>query len=314
MPKADGSPGVPSPPFREDAAGTVIFVNPRAGGGKAARGVARMRAEFASRKFPVQLAECGSPGEFRESIRKACASGSQRLVAMGGDGTLQLLVREVAGLDLAIGVIPAGGGNDVARALGIRNRAEAIQAVVGGKTLAVDAVGLRFQNGETAIYLGGGGVGLDAEAAHRAGRRFRRWPGRLRYLAAAIDALRGYRGTDVELEVRGLEPIRKRVLLAAALNTPSYGGGVKLAPSARVDDGELDFVLVEMLSRLEVARLLPGLILTGELRTSRLRRFRASGAKLCSTGSPWFHGDGELLGKVPVEIEVLPRAVRMLVP
>ena len=234
---------------------------------------------------------------------------------MGGDGTLQFLIRETIGFDVSVGVIPAGGGNDVARALGIKNWKQAVDVVIAGKTSAIDAVSLRFANGEEAKYLGGGGVGLDAEAARRASGRFKRWPGRLRYLAAAIDALRGYSGVDVDLEIAGIpEPIRARVLLAAALNTPSYGGGVTLAPEAQVDDGELDFVVVEMLSRLEIACLIPGLFFTGELRTPRVKRFRAARARLYADRSLSFHGDGEPLGKVPVEIQVLPRAIRMLAP
>jgi diacylglycerol kinase (ATP) len=234
---------------------------------------------------------------------------------MGGDGTLQLLVRETSGFDVSLGVIPVGGGNDVARVLGIKNWKDAVDVIVEGKTRAIDVVSVRFANGEEAKYLGGGGVGLDAEAARRASGKFRRWPGRLRYLAAAIDALRGYRAVDVDLEISGVaQPIRGRALLAAVLNTPSYGGGVRLAPKAQIDDGELDFVVVEMLSGLEIARLIPALFFTGELRTPRVKRFRAARARLYAHGNPWFHGDGDLLGKVPVEIEVLPRAIRMLAP
>ena len=89
---------------------------------------------------------------------------------------------------------------------------------------------------------------------------------------------------------------------------------MRLAPKAQIDDGQLDLVVIEMLSRLEIARLIPGLFLTGELRTSRVKRFRAARVRLSAQGSPWFQGDGELLGQVPVEIRVLPRAIRMLAP
>lgn len=299
----------------EDAVSTAVFVNSCAGGGRAAGRIAAVRAGFAKRNFRVKLAECESPEEIRKSIQAAVASGCQRLVAMGGDGTLQLLVRETIGFDVSVGVIPVGGGNDVARALGIKNWDDAIDVVIARRTRAIDVVSVRFTNGEEAKYLGGGGVGLDAEAARRASGKFKRWPGRLRYLAAAIDALRDCSGVDLDLEISGLaQPIRGPVLLAAVLNTPSYGGGVRLAPNAQIDDGELDLVVVPMLSRSEIARLIPGLLFRGELRTPGVRRFRAPRARLCAHRNPWFHGDGELLGQVPIEIAVLPRAIRMLVP
>jgi len=299
----------------ENLVRTAVFVNSCAGGGSAAGRIAQVRARFAQRNLAIKFVDCGSPGEFRQSIQSAIATGCKRLVAMGGDGTLQSLVCQTIGLDVDVGVIPVGGGNDVARALGTRSWQQAVDVVSAGKTRAIDVVSVRFANGEEAKYLGGGGVGLDAEAALRANGRFKGWPGRLRYLASAIDALRGYAGVDVALEISGTtQPIRGRFLLVAVLNTPSYGGGVRLAPTAQVDDGELDFVVLEMLSKLEIARLLPGLVLTGELRTSRAKHFRSTAATLRSSGSPWFHGDGELLGKVPVAIDVLPRAVRMLAP
>src|SRR5262245_5485904 len=147
----------------EDAANAIVFLNSRAGGGSAADRTGEVRARFAKRNFVVQLAESASPEEFRESVRGAVTGGSKRLVAMGGDGTLQLMVREAIGFDLSVGVIPVGGGNDVARALGIRDWQEAIDAVIAGKTRAMDVVRVRFANGEQAEYIGRGGIGLNAE-------------------------------------------------------------------------------------------------------------------------------------------------------
>jgi diacylglycerol kinase (ATP) len=103
-------------------------------------------------------------------------------------------------------------------------------------------------------------------------------------------------------------------LLAAVLNTPTFGGGLRIAPTAKMDDGILEFALIEMLSKSEVLALLPRLLLTGELKTSRVVRARAARIQLASRSEAWFQGDGELLGLAPVEIEVLPNALRMLVP
>lgn len=299
----------------EKPVSTVVFANPCAGGGRVARRIAQVRAQFALRNHPAEVARCGSVEEFQKAVAASLAAGAKRLVSMGGDGTLQLLVREVFGRDVTVGVIPVGGGNDFARALGINTPEQAIDVVVAGQTRAVDLVSVSFPDGREAKYLGGGGVGLDAEAASRAGGRFRKWPGRLRYLAAAIDALRGYAGVELSLEILGMDQaVRGRFLLAAVLNTPSYGGGVRLAPGARIGDGELDIVVVPELSGREIARLVPGLVWKGELRCAGVRRFRAAKVKLLAQAGPWFHGDGERLGPLPVEIAVLPRALRVLAP
>jgi diacylglycerol kinase (ATP) len=302
--------------MRNDSAGATVFVNPCAGGGKAAGKIAGVRAGFAGLNFAARIVESRSAEELRAGVRAAIAEGSKTVIAMGGDGTLQLLVREAVGREVNVGVIPAGGGNDFAAALGIRSWKQAVNVIALGKIRAVDVARARFVNGEEAEYLGGGGIGLDAEAARYASGKFLKWPGRLRYLASAIAALRAYSGVNAEFEYPGSDApaLRKRVLLAAALNTPTCGGGLRLAPEARMDDGELDFVMIEMLPRLEVAALIPRLLFTGELKTAKVTRFRTTKARLSAREIRWFHGDGELLGNTPVEIEVLPKAIRMLVP
>jgi len=292
-------------------------VNPAAGRGSAGRKVPELRAAFAQRKYPVKIVESASAGELQCGVQSAVREGCATLIAMGGDGTLQLLVREVIGRDVQVGVIPAGGGNDFAAALGItKNVEQAAEIVVCGRTRSVDLVRVRNSNGLDAIYLGGGGMGIDAEALRYANGTFVKWPGRLRYLASAIAALRGFRGVQVRVEFPegDLPTIAKLVLLAAVLNTPTFGGGLRLAPEALLDDGQLEVVMVEMLRKREVLALIPRLLLTGELKTKRVVRMRAAKIKLTAEKETHFQGDGELLGKTPVEIEILHRTLRMLAP
>jgi diacylglycerol kinase (ATP) len=294
----------------------MVFVNACAGAGRAAEKTAEVRAAFAKRGLSVKFLEPGSKEAFRAEVRRAIAAGQKTLVAMGGDGTVQLLVREAMNGPVNLGVIPLGGGNDFAAALGIRGWEQAVEVIASGKWREVDAVRVRFQNGEEATYLGGGGIGLDAEAARYAGGRFQKWRGRWRYLASAVSALNGYPGVSLEAEFPDslLPRIRIQALLAAVMNTPSYGGGIRLAPHAQLDDGILEFVMLGMLSWPEVLRLLFWLMLTGELRTARLERRQARAIRILAPPGTLFHGDGEILGAVPLEIEVLSKAVRILAP
>ena len=300
--------------------GTVpatVFVNPAAGRGTAGRKLAGVREAFARRKYSVKIAESASLEEFRCGVQGAVREGCGTLIAMGGDGTLQLLVGQVVGRDVQVGVIPTGGGNDFATALGIAKNVErAVEVIVRGKTRLVDLVRVRDANGLNAFYLGGGGIGIDAEALQYANGRFAKWPGRLRYLASAIAALGGFRGVQVEAEFPGsdLERVKKLVLLAGVLNTPTLGGGLRLAPEAALDDGLLEVVMIGMLRKSEVAALIPRLLVTGELRTSRVVRMRAAKIRLTAKKETDFQGDGELLGKTPVEIENLHRTLRVLAP
>jgi len=295
----------------------AVFVNPAAGRGGAGRKVAEMRNAFARLKYVAIIVQTDSADEFREQVRRALREGCATLIAMGGDGTLQLLVNEVLGQDVQVGVIPAGCGNDFAAALGItKNVEKAVEIIVGGKTRMVDLVRVRNSSGLNVVYLGGGGMGIDAEALRYANGRFAKWPGRLRYLASAITALRKFRGVQVQAAFpeSDLPQVAKLVLLAAVLNAPTLGGGLRLAPDARLDDGMLEVVMIEMLRKTEVLALIPRLLITGELRSGRTVRMRSAKIKFTAEKETSFQGDGELLGKTPVEIEVVHKALRVLAP
>jgi diacylglycerol kinase (ATP) len=150
---------------------------------------------------------------------------------------------------------------------------------------------------------------------HAAGR-YRRVPGRLRYIASALRALRGFTALGVRAEFPGSElpTMEAKVLLAGVLNTPSYGAGLRLAPGALVDDGWLETVFVRDLKAFEVLGLLPRLWWSGAMPSSYMTRVRARRVRLVTDRPCFFHGDGEILGPAPVEIEVVPGAVRVLAP
>lgn len=299
----------------------TVFVNPSAGCGGAGGKVLEVREAFARQNYFVNIVETTSAENLRSSVRATIGRGCVTLIAMGGDGTVQLVVNEAVAHQVRVGVIPAGGGNDFAAALGIpKNVGEAVRVIVRGECRSVDVARVRTWAGEGAVYLGmylgGGGMGLDSEAVRFASGKFSRWPGRLRYLASAIAALRGFKGVEIEVSFpeSDLPKIESTVLLAAVLNTPTFGGGLRLAPEARVDDGILDVVMIEMLSVLEVLALIPRLLINGELKTQRVKRVRAAKVNLTTRRETWFQGDGESLGVSPVEIEVLPGALRVLAP
>ena len=295
----------------------LVFVNRAAGYGRARTYLPRMRSLFASLHFPAQFVETGSADELESAARCALSRGQRMLLAMGGDGTFQALANGVYGSEAIIGILPTGGGNDLAAALGLRgNVFRVTREVLKGKPRPVDLVSVRTADGRSRLYAGGGGVGLDAEAALLANGRYRRLPGRFRYIASALRAFWDHRPLTVQLEFPGAEScsVKANCLLAGVLSTPSYGAGLRLAPDALIDDGLLDLVLIEDLRALAVLKLLPRLMGSGELRTSKVRRWKAKKVRICTDKPSLFHGDGEILGPTPVEIEVLPGAVQVLAP
>jgi diacylglycerol kinase (ATP) len=174
----------------------------------------------------------------------------------------------------------------------------------------------RTGDGATRVFVGGGGVGLDVEAARHASGAYRRWPGRLRYLASALRAWREFEplGVRAEFPDDDIAAIEGRVMTAAVLNTPAYGAGLRVAPGARVDDGLLDVSILKSLSTVEVARALPRLFACGELPGSYFKRRQTRTVILQTDRASMFHGDGEILGPAPVRIEVVRKAIRVIAP
>ena len=295
----------------------TVFVNPRAGGGRAQRFLPQFRRIFESFQVHAQFVITGSAEELEAAARKAMSQRCRALFAMGGDGTFQGLVNAAFGADVLLGILPLGGGNDFAAALGLPDDPlRAAEESLRGKPRLVDLVRVCTAERRTRLYAGGGGIGLDAEAARYASGTYRRLPGRSRYIASALRALAGFAPLEVcvEFPVSDLIPFEGKALVASVLNSPSYGAGLRLAPGATVDDGWLNVVVIEDIGPMEVLRLLPMLMASGELRTSRIKRWQARRVRLTTRTPTLFHGDGEILGLTPVEIEVVPRAVNILAP
>jgi diacylglycerol kinase (ATP) len=298
----------------------LVFVNPSAGGGRARDALPLLQAYAIRARWNVQFRVTSSAEDLSEQARAAATAGFGRMFILGGDGSFQVLVNALTDFpEIVLGVLPAGCGNDLAASLGLpKDPMRAAELLREAGVCAIDAIRVKPSNGKTRLFTGGGGVGLDAETSHVAATRFRNLPGRLRYLLSAAVAFAKYRATHVRIEMvasdgESLE-LATEVLLLAILNTPSYGAGLKFAPEARIDDGVLDLVLVEDLPFVELLQALPRLILRGEVRSERVKRFLVRRLKVQSGAPCRFHGDGEILGHTPLEIEIVPRAIRVLRP
>ena len=297
----------------------LILANPTAGGGLAQDALPQLQKFAAQRRWNAEIRSAGSSAEFAQIARDEARQGRERIFALGGDGTFQTLLNAVAGNpDVSIGILPAGGGNDLASALGLpRNPMQAAEVILQrGEVRCLDAARVRTADGVDRLYMGGGGVGLDAEAARFASGVYRKMRGRSRYLLSAIRALFKFHPVKARIYFQdsAQATVESKILVAGVLNTPSYGAGLRLAPEANLEDGELDLVVLEDLSLFEILKVLPPLAVSGELHTHRIRRYLIQKARIETDRPCIFHGDGEIIGETPVEITVVPRAMKVWCP
>ena len=292
---------------------TLVIVNPASGGGRALRAEPDVASLLASRGYRAKFVHSKSSEDIREQAARAAADGFRTVVALGGDGAFHHLVEGIRGTDVVAGFFPAGNGNDIARSLGIPlDPVGAANEFLRGHTRAVDLVRVRFSDGSVAHYMGAGGMGLDAEAAHLANTRFRAWPGVTRYLAGAFTVFFREPPLDVTVEMDDAS-WSGRALFVAVANATSYGSGVRIAPQAEMDDGLLDVVIVGDVGLLRLLEAIPIVLTNGDLRGfPEVTRYRCRRVALRAERAAQVHGDGEELGVAPAEFEILPGAVRVM--
>lgn len=295
---------------------TLILVNPAAGGGRSRGLQPRVAAYLARVGFLSEFHQPRDAADLEQAAAEAARSGYDCIATLGGDGTFQRLAQGTLGSNVALGYIPAGGGNDVALALGIPpDPIDAAHLLAHGKPRPVDVLRARCADSAARIYLGGGGLGLDAQAARWASGPLRGLPGAARYVGAALLAFSSFMPPQMEVELDGGGiAARGPALLIAAVNTPMYGAGIRIAPEARPDDSWLDVIVVAPLGWARLLDLFPIVLQSGDIRGPELQRFRARRVRLSSKPAVEFHGDGEVMGKSPVEIECLAGAIRVIAP
>lgn len=308
----------------------ALVTNPTAGNGRGTRAGADVRRVLAQARHTVADLTSESAAEALDRARAAVADGVDALVVVGGDGMVHLGVNACAGTPVPLGIIAAGTGNDVARNVGLPTHdAQAAAAGVveqlrrGGR--AVDAVRVTPDAGDVTgpsasgsgghqTWFGGVlGAGFDAVVNERANGWA--WPrGRMRYHLAIARELPMFRPIRYALTLDGVREDVSAMLVAVA-NSASYGGGMRIAPGASMDDGLLDVLVLAPLGTLEFLRVFPSVFSGTHVShpAVSIRRARTVHVQALDTRVVGY-ADGERVAPLPLGCEVVPGAVRLLAP
>jgi len=286
------------------------ILNPRAGvaAERARKAVARGRPSWTD--FGLQVT--GGPGDAVRLAREAVAGGAEIVVAVGGDGTVNEVAQGLLGSRAALGIVPVGSGNGLARALRIPLRPErALDSLETGVRRRMD-VGLI--NGR--LFLNVAGAGFDAVvgvAFHESGRRGGR-RGLFGYVRLGLREIASYRAPRVTLEEDGRRHELTPFVLTFA-NGPQYGAGAVVNPGARLDDGRLEVVAFDHVPLRSILAAGWRLFLGGIERTGPYRRFPVSRALVTAASPIAVHCDGDPEDSTcRIEIELLPGALELVVP
>ena len=307
-------PGLDEPEPQYDGlvpAPVCLIVNPSAGGGKAGRVAPEVERALREHGLEVRRVDTRDLSHARELAEEGARAG-ETAVVLSGDGIIGVVADVLRHFPGAVlGVLPGGRGNDLARVLGIPQDPIAACAVIArGVPRAMDLGEVGGQ-----AFVGIASAGFDSEA-NRIANEAPAWLGNLVYAYGALRALASWRPARFEIE---LDPPGERLSFTAytvgACNSKTYGGGMRAAPDAMLDDGLLEVVVLESIGKLAfLTKILPKVFKGTHVELPSVHVFRAAEVEISADRPFTMYADGDPIGELPLRVRAVRGAVSVLVP
>lgn len=299
---------------------TFFVINPKSGRGKPAQCWPRLREIFSAAKWNFSVAFTESRGHAVTLARDAVQNGFERIVAVGGDGSVNEVVNGLLSApnsQARLGILPCGTGNDLARMLGLpRDTFAAAQHLAHSKkTRMIDAAEVICAvNGQQQrrYFVNDANLGFAAEVVERLERTGKFSRGTAPYFAALLRTALRHRNHEITLQSDG-QTSTQPLTTVLICNGQSTGGGMRVAPGAVLDDGALDVIVVGSLRPWEILWHAPKIYRGTHVAISKVSVHRVQTVSVNSRESLSVVADGELIGKNPAHFRILPAALRVLV-
>jgi YegS/Rv2252/BmrU family lipid kinase len=291
----------------------AVIVNPRAAGGKALKALPVINHTLESLKCSYAIYVTKGSGDAIQAARAFAEEGAARIVAVGGDGTVNEVVNGIyqSGADAALGLVPVGHGTDLARYLGTtKDVAQAAQRACKRDVSRIDLGLARYSDGTARAFINIAGLGFDAIVAAKA-QKSRLPGGNLPYLGSALTTLVGFQNLQVKIEADG-QIIETPGVFVQIANAQYMGGGYHFAPMASMDDGLLDVCIVGDFGKLELIREIPGVYKGKHVTHPKFSHVAAKCISIETSTPAMVQLDGELVGQTPVQFSVLPAAIALV--
>src|SRR5438105_1878620 len=283
----------------------AVILNPSAGNLETVRDW-QERVESIARRCPIRITSY--PGEAEALARRAVEDGFARIVAAGGDGTVNQVANGIAGSNCALGILPMGTVNVFAMELGLPSDDLLLcwDLIETGNMRLVD---LPTANGKCFVQLGG--IGLDAQAVKETTLASKRSLGPLSYLISAAHI--AARQPPKLFITSGKASVREGSFVLIG-NGRLYGGPFPFFKHAVIDDGLLDVVVFKRLGYLEIIKYLQDVVFSSDIRAPEIEYFQTRRLHITSDQDVPLELDGELAGNCPVEFQIRQKSLRVLAP
>lgn len=288
----------------------LIVANPLSGNGKSVSTAERFRSALEEAGYSVVvIASLGRELMLEQLCGEITVNRSSilGLISVGGDGLLHTLLPVIKEFDLPFTVVPAGTGNDFAREINAMKSSEKrIVELISHSPKSIDSVIIESEDGlhRACQVLS---LGFDALVNERA-NGFKRVRGKLKYVVAIIRELPVFKPMFFSISIDGVDYSQEAMLIAVA-NGPSYGGGMKICPSARFDDGLLDVLILSKVSIPELIKVFPRVYSGSHVKHPAVSLVR--GREISVQGSAKAYADGEYISTLPIRIHVEPLSLKV---
>jgi YegS/Rv2252/BmrU family lipid kinase len=301
---------------------TLVILNPRARGGAGARLFAGVEASLRDALGALEVERTRGPRDAERIAREGVRAGVERLVVAGGDGTVSEVVAGLLAADLAgycqIGLLPLGTGGDLARTLAVpTDLPGAIASLARGAVRVIDAGRAAFTTHAgaacTSHFLNVASAGISGLVTELVNRAPKQLGGRVSFLIGTLRGIARYGFPPVRVRVEGERVHEGPATLVAAGNGRCFGGGMNVAPDARIDDGLLDVVVIPGFGRARLVRELPRIYGGTHIGVEGVAHRRTPWVSLEPLGAEpvWIELDGEPVGRLPARFDVLPKAITL---
>jgi len=249
------------------------------------------------------------------TVTATLASSFDAAIVFGGDGTVHRHLPELKNLKIPLLVVPWGSGNDFAKALGIRNEAIALRAwrefCSTGRNVREIDLGVIRKDGRETLFACVAGMGLDSAANAHANRMPAWLRGSAGYFLAALKSLPTFQPLEIAV-LAGDYEARGPAFLVAVANAHRYGGGMKVAPRASLEDGLLDVCRVGRMNKWKLLACVPTIFFGAHLRVKQVEYFQAPAVHVETDEPLEVYADGEYTCSTPVDIGLFPRSLRVI--
>ncbi|MDD5541551.1 MAG: diacylglycerol kinase family lipid kinase [Acidobacteriia bacterium] len=289
----------------------VVVVNPASGHGAARKHLPTIeKAVHESLPNHPDVIISQSAKHIQDLAAQAVRDKVDIFAICGGDGSAHYALQPLVHTPTALAILPIGSGNDLAMNAGIPSDfTAALQLLTRGVPRSIDVA--KTQSG---FYGCIGGIGFDSEVTRRANNRNGWIRGAALYPFAIVTTLISFRPRAARIRWDGGQSFEEPIMFAVFANAASYGRGIRIAPKAKLDDGWLDVCIVKAMSKAELIRTYPKAYKGTHVNHPKLVQFRAQSISIEADEPLELYGDGEFMESTPVEIQVVPKALHVIVP